>query len=87
MSEGDPMKRFRPHWERIRKKGMLRFVLLRGVLGWGVFTAALYTLVMHFFFPPFPWSMFPECLARMALFGIAFGAGLRYFGEWCNRQT
>lgn len=31
-------------WEDVRKKGFLRFVLVQGVLRWGVGTAILYTL-------------------------------------------
>lgn len=75
------------HWERIRRRGMVRFVLLRGVVGWGVLTAVLYTLVMHFFYPPFPWSMFPDCLVRACLFGVVFGVVLWYAGEWLNRHA
>ena len=31
-------------WEATRRKGLLRFVLLAGVLGWGVSVAALWSL-------------------------------------------
>ena len=33
-------------WARIRERGALRFVLLYGMLGWGLGTAALFLLVM-----------------------------------------
>lgn len=33
-------------WEATRRKGLLRFVLLAGVLGWGVSVAVLWSLLM-----------------------------------------
>ncbi|WP_312370090.1 hypothetical protein [Stenotrophomonas sp.] len=32
-------------WQNIRSKGMLRFVVVRGILGWGLGTAVLFTLI------------------------------------------
>ncbi len=32
-------------WQHIRSKGTLRFVVFRGVLGWGLGTATLFTLI------------------------------------------
>ena len=34
-------------WKEIREKGTLRFVLLRGVLGWGLFMFAIMTFRVH----------------------------------------
>jgi len=32
-------------WQNIRSKGMLRFVVVRGILGWGLGTEVLFTLI------------------------------------------
>ena len=39
----------RERWERNRAKGMLRFILLYGVLGWGGLTATLMAVSLGFF--------------------------------------
>lgn len=41
MKEADKAK-----WAGIREKGALRFILVYGVLGWGLGTAALFVLLM-----------------------------------------
>lgn len=55
-------------WEEIRGKGALRFILVYGVLAWGVGTAVLFTGLM--------WLLGGEDLARIARFSaIAFPIG------------
>ncbi|MBU2886377.1 hypothetical protein KO507_11435 [Gilvimarinus agarilyticus] len=34
--------------ERTVQKGMLKFILVSGVLGWGVSTAILFSIIQHF---------------------------------------
>ena len=38
-------------WAKIREKGKQRFVLVNGVLGWGVSTAILWVFLMEFLEP------------------------------------
>ncbi|PRX34745.1 hypothetical protein BX659_10260 [Orenia metallireducens] len=38
-------KKEKERWEQIRAKGKLRYILVHGIIGWGVSTAIIYTLV------------------------------------------
>lgn len=37
----------REQWKKIRAKGKMRFILLRGVLSWGLPTGVIYSLFTH----------------------------------------
>lgn len=61
-------------WAKIREKGKQRFVLVNGVLGWGVPTAILWALLMEFLDPlENIWVRPTIALIIFPIAGIAFG--------------
>jgi hypothetical protein len=62
-------------WSEIRARGRRRFILIRGVLGWGVLTAILLSIVGHVFLQgPAPF------LGRLAISLALFPVGGIYVG-------
>ena len=61
-------------WARIREKGKQRFVLVYGVLGWGVSTGLLWSLLMAFIEPSENvWGKLAIAMIIFPIAGIAFG--------------
>ncbi|KTF07072.1 conserved hypothetical protein, membrane [marine sediment metagenome] len=61
-------------WAKIRKKGKQRFVLVNGVLGWGVTTAILWSVLMELIEPSQNiWVRPIIALIIFPIAGIAFG--------------
>lgn len=59
---------------RERKNGKIKYILQYGVLYWGLTTAVLWSLLMHFLQPAEPWYVRP--LIALIFFpaaGILFG--------------
>ena len=42
------MKTFEDHWEQLRQKGKTKYILIHGLLLWGVPMSILATLYLHF---------------------------------------
>jgi hypothetical protein len=69
-------------WEATRKGGKWRFVLKQGVLRWGVVTALLFSILMHFVQPQEPiWLRPLISIVVFPLGGILFGYWLWAIGE------
>lgn len=61
-------------WAKTREKGKQRFVLVNGVLGWGVSTAILWAALMEFLEPSENiWVRPIIALIIFPIAGIAFG--------------
>ena len=61
-------------WAQIREKGKQRFVLVNGVLGWGVSTAILWVFLMEFLEPSENiWVRPITALIIFPIAGVAFG--------------
>ena len=61
-------------WVQIREKGKQRFVLVNGVLGWGVTTAIFWAVLMEFIEPSENiWVRPIIALIIFPIAGIAFG--------------
>ena len=61
-------------WAKIREKGKQRFVLVNGVLGWGVSTAILWVFLMEFLEPSENiWVRPITALIIFPIAGVAFG--------------
>lgn len=61
-------------WAKTREKGKQHFVLVNGVLGWGVSTAIFWTLLMEFLDPlENIWVRPTIALIIFPIAGIAFG--------------
>jgi hypothetical protein len=71
-------------WEATRSKGLLRFVLLSGVLGWGVSVAIVYSLVMWAVFPHLqPGPLLARSLIIFPAAGVLWGLAVWF---WTERQ-
>jgi len=61
-------------WEKTRQKGKEKYVLVNGVLGWGVTTAIIWSVLMEMFQPSENiWVRPLIALIIFPLGGIAFG--------------
>ena len=61
-------------WAKIREKGKQRFVLVNGVLGWGVATAIFWAVLMEFIEPSENiWVRPITALIIFPIAGVAFG--------------
>lgn len=61
-------------WAKTREKGKQRFVLVNGVLGWGVTTAILWSVLMEIIEPS--QSIWVRPITALIIFpiaGVAFG--------------
>ena len=67
-------ERYRAKWERVRARGKRRFVLTRGVLGWGVSTGILVSALEGVQTPSF-WL---HLIASL----LVFPAGGYFWGTW-----
>ena len=74
-------------WEKIREKGFLRFVLLRGVLGWGLCTAVLYSLIMWLISDVDIRWLLPLALFLFLIAGVLWGGFMWWFIERKNKQN
>lgn len=62
--------------EEMTARGILRFVLLHGVIGWGIPASVIFTLLMGFM--QGKWEL-SDALENLAIFSIC---GI-FFGLWC----
>jgi hypothetical protein len=77
INNGDEMKqRELEKWEKFRKNGKKSYVLKVGVLYWGVFTAIMWSVIMHYMQPQETWYIRP--LIALVLFPV----GGIFFGLW-----
>jgi hypothetical protein len=70
-------------WARLQADGPLRFVLFRGVLGWGVPTAVIFaflTAPFDAFHESFTKSLL-RSLVLFPLFGIVWGLAMWWLGK------
>lgn len=73
-------------WEKVRAKGALRFVLLYGVLGWGVTTAIVFTGILWLLPGDDPARLLPLVFTLFPLGGLAWGASMWWFLERAYRR-
>jgi hypothetical protein len=69
-------------WEETKQRGLLRFVLVAGMLAWGVMVGTIYSLAMHFLRPAFPLGMLPFCIAWFAFGGILWALAVWFYTDW-----
>jgi hypothetical protein len=74
-------------WEKTRAKGMAHFIIVRGILGWGLPTGLLVPLIHHLFFHSY-YSMREATVSIIvyALAGISFGYWMWTYGENAYRS-
>lgn len=82
-SSGDAHKASAREWEKHRAGGLLRFILVRGVLNWGA-PMFLFMFVWPAFTKPDPVSTMQilSSLAIWAVAGLTFGVAL-----WCHSES
>ena len=68
-------------WEQIRERGPLRFILLRGVLGWGVTTAVLWCALMALFTEKDWVQLMTVALVGFPAGGVVWGTVMWFVGE------
>lgn len=82
-----PRDRTGQWWARTRRKGMLAFVVLYGLLGWGVGTGSLWMLGMWLFADGFePAADIWHTIYTFALGGLCFGLALWSLMELKHRR-
>ncbi len=74
-------------WAVTRKKGVVNFVLIYGVLGWGVSTALLWSGVMSLVSSVDMAAALPTSLALFSSFGALFGLLCWFILEWRFNTT
>ena len=76
-AEDDPLAR----WAKIRRGGALRYILLRGVLGWGLSAALVYSLVMWAATGANLRLLLPASMVIFPIGGVLWGAAMWWFLE------
>lgn len=71
----------RAQWAITRQKGKARFILLRGVLGWGLTTAILYSLVLWLVLDTDIKMLLPISLVIFPMGGLLWGWSMWHFHE------
>jgi hypothetical protein len=61
-------------WAKIRKAGRRQFILFRGVLGWGVFTAVMWSVVVSMLDNVGFAQLFTGAIVLFPLAGVIWGA-------------
>jgi len=74
-------------WQQIRKQGFVRFVIIRGVLGWGIVTAILYSLLMWVFSDTDMSRLLPISLVIFPIGGLLGGAFIWWFSDRKHKQN
>jgi hypothetical protein len=78
-------------WERLRAKGKWDFIVKYGVLGWGVTTGVLFSIIFPWMLPfpnkPSFWLMLPLSLVLFPLGGVAWGYFMWIFSEKAYRKA
>ena len=69
-------------WERIRSKGMLRFVVVQGALAWGLATAAIFSLLMWLVSDMDIARVGPLSIVVFPVGGLLWGAAVWWIVEW-----
>lgn len=60
-------------WAKIRKAGKRQFILLRGVLGWGLFTAVMWSVVVSMVDDVAFSELLPGAIVLFPLAGLVWG--------------
>ena len=68
-------------WQKIRDQGPLRFILLRGVLGWGVPTALLWCGLMTVFTERAFLPLLVAALIGFPVCGLIWGGAMWFIAE------
>jgi hypothetical protein len=69
-------------WEKTRKLGIVKFILIYGVLLWGVPVGIIWTIIMEIIFLGNAWfSTLIIALIVFPISGIAFGSIMWHYAE------
>ncbi len=76
-------------WHEIREQGLARFVIVQGVLKWGLGTAMAWLLLMTIFTGgQFDYAAAaPRALIIFPVFGVLFGLSLWFVFQRLDRRT
>jgi hypothetical protein len=71
-------------WKEIKSKGKIHFIIKIGIIGWGVPTAILYTLINELFENGLVFTMYfnGEFIKDLLLNLLVFQVGGIFFGWW-----
>lgn len=68
-------------WDQVRSKGMLRFVIVQGSLGWGLGSAVIFCLIMWLTSDMDIARLGPLALVAFPLGGLLWGAAMWWIME------
>ncbi|MCG7379085.1 hypothetical protein MH215_18895 [Paenibacillus sp. ACRSA] len=71
-------------WERQIKKGKLHYIIIHGVIGWGIPTALIFTLI-KVLFNDRPFALNNEFYKGLFINLVIFSLGGIWFGLWTWR--
>jgi uncharacterized BrkB/YihY/UPF0761 family membrane protein len=72
-------------WERIKQRGIWRFILIRGVLGWGLPGGILFSIFQIYSSKPLPFLWYFSVLIILGLWvvgGVFFGLFMWFITMW-----
>ncbi|WP_410511501.1 hypothetical protein PaeBR_15610 [Paenibacillus sp. BR2-3] len=72
----------RNKWEKTRTKGKKRFLIINGIVGWGISTALLFTLISSFFDHQYTIIFDKDFIMDLVTSLIIFPVGGLFWGLW-----
>ncbi len=71
----------RARWQKIREQGPLRFIVVRGMLGWGLITAVLWCGLMMVFTEREFLPLLTAALIGFPIGGLVWGGAMWFMAE------
>ncbi|MCR6625494.1 hypothetical protein [Pseudoxanthomonas japonensis] len=71
----------RVRWQKIREQGPLRFIVVRGMLGWGLITAVLWCGLMMVFTEREFLPLLTAALIGFPIGGLVWGGAMWFMAE------
>lgn len=70
------------YWEKIRGKGKKHFILYRGMIGWGITTGILFSIINTIMIEGIKGVTIGDIIGKLIISIIAFPIGGYFWGLW-----